>query len=89
MFIILFKYLRLQSQATWVQSYPPILQYEATTCGRDNTRKTMVEMLSFNLILKLLFRTMRGFFVSKIGLSDWTNMHPIYNNDSILDGVPA
>ena len=46
MFIILCRYLGLQSQATRV----PILQYDATTYGRDNTRQTIVEMLSFNLI---------------------------------------
>ena len=56
MFIILFKYLRLQSQANRVQSYLPMLQYDASTSGRDNTLQTIAEMFSFNFILKLSFR---------------------------------
>ena len=59
---------------------PYFFQYDATIFGRDNTRQKIVEMLSFNLILNLFFRTIGVFFVSKSGLSDWTFETSINNS---------
>ena len=49
-------------------SYLPILQYDATLFGTNNNRKSIEEVISFNLRPNLSFRIMGVFYPSEIGV---------------------
>ena len=51
-----------------LQSYLPILQYDATLFGTNNNRKSIGELISFNLRSSLSFRMMGVFYPSEIGV---------------------